>query len=120
MTDTSEPYRHLRDNAYSRALPTMDALLSQAELVARIEAARLEDAGAGPMPRDVVFATQVTRVCCRCYERKPLAAFYRDRNQPLGREYICKLCKRASDDASYARKKRAAFRRVLGGGRDAV
>lgn len=33
-----------------------------------------------------------TRCCCQCGIEKPLTEFYRNKNNPLGRSYRCKVC----------------------------
>lgn len=38
--------------------------------------------------------TEQLKACTKCNERKPLAAFHRDRGRPDGRVYRCKKCVR--------------------------
>jgi superfamily II helicase len=111
-------HAYLSSAGYTTPLPTLPALLTQEEMVARIEAARLETADRTCQTCGAPLGVQHSRICYCCGERKPLTAFAQKHNNKLGREYLCKTCKRArakvTDAARYARKKRAAFREVLG------
>ena len=103
--------------AYTAPLPRQESLLSQDDMVARIEAARLEEAPeVCPTCESRINLTQ-SRVCYACHVRKPLAAFARNRGATLGREHQCKACKRIAakptDAARYRNRKREQFRAVL-------
>ncbi|MGB2828055.1 MAG: hypothetical protein WBC50_07660 [Dehalococcoidales bacterium] len=61
--------------------------------------------------------TQVTtRTCFVCHVEKPLEEFHRNKNKPLGREYMCKSCRRDCDRAQEQRperiEKRELYRQV--------
>ena len=60
-----------------------------------------------------------TRTCYACGQRKPITAFARQPKDRLGREHLCKACKRARakpyDAMTYRRRKAEAFRAMLGG-----
>jgi superfamily II helicase len=111
-------YAHLSSAGYETPLPTLPPLLSQEEMVARIEAARLETADRTCQTCGAHFNVQHSRVCYCCREQKPLTAFNKNRGEPLGHEYLCKACKRvrtkAPRAARYAREKRQQFREILG------
>ena len=112
-------HAYLSSAGYETPLPTRPVLISQEEMVARIEAARLETADRTCQTCGAHWNPEHSRVCYCCGERKPLAAFAQKHDNKLGREYLCKACKRVrakvTDAARYAREKRAAFRAILGG-----
>lgn len=85
-------------------------LLSQDDMVSRIEAARMEDAPAC-CPTCGSSAAPLRRCVGPCGEALPLTAFSRNRSKPLGRGYLCRTC----DSQRVSReKKRRQFRRMLG------
>jgi hypothetical protein len=111
-------YAHLSSAGYETPLPTLPALISQEEMVSRIEAARLETADRTCQTCGAHWTPEYSRVCYCCGERKPLTAFAQKHDNKLGREYRCKACKRAqaklTGPARYAREKRQQFREILG------
>jgi superfamily II helicase len=111
-------YAHLSPAGYAIPLPTMLPLLTQAEMAARIEAARLETVDRTCQTCGAHFNAQYSRICYCCGERKPLTAFAQKHDNKLGREYLCKACKRAraklTSAARYARQKRQQFREIIG------
>jgi hypothetical protein len=111
-------YAYLSSAGYETPLPTMPPLLTQEEMVVRIEAARLETADRTCQTCGAHWAPEHSRICYCCGERLPLAAFAQKHDNKLGREYLCKACKRARAKVAnadrYARKKRQQFREILG------
>jgi len=85
--------------------------LSLDELVARIEAIRLEEApetcpACGSTTRPTI------RRCSKCQQMKDLhTGFNRDRRKPLGYRYICKACKSERYDRPAKRTRR--LRRIV-------
>lgn len=74
-------------------------------LEARIEAIRLEDCA------DRICSTCGShvgvpheRLCGRCGETKPLTGFPRNRTEYLGRDFLCRLCKNASNKVTRSRR----------------
>jgi superfamily II helicase len=111
-------YARLSSAGCETPLPTLPALLTQEEMVARIEAARLEGVDRTCQTCGAHWTPEHSRICYCCGERKPLTAFAKNHKEKLGREYICKACKRAraklTSAATYARKKRQQFREIIG------
>lgn len=109
---------HLRSRQYKRRPPTL-TLITQAEMVERIELARLEDAPVHCPTCGTTVHVEQSRVCYACKERKPMTAFARHKgDKALGREHRCKACKRVAmrphDARRYREQKREQFRDVLG------
>ena len=86
------PYR-----SYARVPNPPPPLLSQAEIVARIEAVRLEEAPAVCPTCGSKTTTTTTRVCGGCGIEKLLSAFPVDRSRKLGVACWCKPCKAAAN-----------------------
>lgn len=104
--------RHLESGRYTTPLPTL-TLTPLAEMVARIEAARLD-----VPPRcaacEAVKPT-TTRRCSRCQRTLLLVGnFTRDRAKPLGYRYTCRECAKADNKRSNVRRQRRQFRSILG------
>lgn len=53
-------------------------------------------------------STNKHRRCCKCKEILPLDKFYRDKNKPLGRHYICKTCdaKRTASVSTFRKREK--------------
>lgn len=47
-----------------------------------------------------------TRTCFVCHVEKPLEEFHKNKNKPLGREYMCRTCRRDCDRAQNQRPER--------------
>ena len=50
-----------------------------------------------------------TRVCSACRIKKQLTAFAVDRSRPLGRTYVCSMCRNSQAKRDYPRKGRVLF-----------
>lgn len=95
-------------------LPTHEPLIPLAEMVAWIEAARLE-AGPQKCPHcESTIAVTQTRRCYVCSETKLITAFARREGDPLGFDYRCKACKRTQAKVLHTERKRRLFREILG------
>jgi superfamily II helicase len=106
-------HAYLSSAGYTTPLPTLPALLTQEEMVARIEAARLEDAP--PLcPTCGSTTPKASRRCYHCAQTKPLTAFAKESNKPHGRSYLCKRCKRERGVVAYTEQRRQQFREILG------
>jgi hypothetical protein len=84
-----------RHNTFRRPIPTLDPLISQAEMVYRIEVARLQEAPAC-CPTCRSTTPDVTRLkwCGRCQTMKPIVQFARNRGEHDGRQSQCRECHR--------------------------
>lgn len=109
-----KPNRHLNPSAYGQPLPTHAPLIGQAEMVRRIEAARIDTAQCPTC--DGTIEAEKMRRCYACAETKPLPAFPRDRSKAhaYGYGYRCKACKRALSVAARQATKRRQWREALG------
>jgi hypothetical protein len=91
-------------------------LLPLAEMVARIELARREEAAPTcPTCGSSTTTASLERRCCKCGESKPLEAFTRNRCKPFGRGYTCKPCNRARWARYDIERRRRQFRAILEG-----
>ncbi len=96
----TRPYRHFTERRY--ADPPRDyavQILSHEEMVARIEAVRLE--AADPCCPTCGSRAEVTtqRICTDCRVSKPLTEFVRNRSKSMGRDFTCRVCKRPRSKA---------------------
>jgi hypothetical protein len=83
--------------------------------IERIEAMRSEEAPPRcPTCDSTTPPVTQMRHCSDCDTDKPLEAFARNRTQPLGRNYICRPCKRIRQRPIDARRKRRKFLEILG------
>jgi hypothetical protein len=83
--------------------------------IARIEQMRSEEAPPRcPTCDSTTPPVTQMRHCSDCDTAKPLEAFARNRTQPLGRNYICRPCKRIRQRPIDARRKLRKFREILG------
>ena len=93
-----------RPHRFKRPMPSMPPLISQAEMVARIQEARAE---AGPLCCPTCGSTTpepiVERWCAGCQQFLARSCFTRDRAQPGGLDYRCKLCAAADSKANRSR-----------------
>jgi len=53
----------------------------------------LKRQGVAPQKRGPRIPSETHRRCCDCHEMYPLEAFTRHRSAPLGRGYVCRLCR---------------------------
>jgi hypothetical protein len=84
-------YAHLSSAGYETPLPTLPPLLTQEEMVARIEAARLEDAPPQcPTCHSTVAVSATRKWCPRCQAMLPVERFSKHRSRRDGRVDICK------------------------------
>lgn len=99
---------------YQRIDPVWEKFCAEVEQ--RIEAMRLD---AYEQPRCPTCDCSAhppasTRRCRVCGEVRALEAFPRSKNEPLGRQYDCKACRRADSAARNRRRKVEAFRQIVG------
>jgi hypothetical protein len=84
-------YRHLSSADYDTPLPARPPLLTQEEMVARIEAARLKDAPPiCPTCHSTVDVTGTRKWCPGCRAAIPVGRFSKSRSRWDGRANICK------------------------------
>lgn len=107
---TTQLFRHLNGTHYSAPLLAPDPLISQEEMVSRIEDIRL---GAGPVACPTC-GSSAGRVCNACHELRPLSAFRTVVTNPLGIGYACRRCERKRDASIKRRRKITVVREILG------
>jgi hypothetical protein len=62
--------------------------------------------------RDQLLGRRTSKVCTRCWEAKPLAAFSRNRTASDGRNYRCRVCEAQRVAAAARKRKERARQRV--------
>lgn len=106
-------YDHLRGANYSTPVPPL-VILSQAEMVARIEEARLaeSDPVCPTCGCSAGIAAGSIKCCPQCSRHLSILCFPKNKSRPDGRGGWCLTCCATANSAYRARKAIAAIRRA--------